>query len=93
MVVFLRVLAGSLATVAAAVVIVPILVLVDLTSGGTGLGLCPAGLMACSNGYFTGPELFGLLTSALFVVGGALAVTLRILRSVERRGDRLSAPR
>jgi len=44
------------------VAFVPVLALGDLTDGGTGLGLCPAGLRWCDNSYFIGPEILAVLT-------------------------------
>jgi len=83
--VLLRIVLGVLGVVAGIIAVVPALVLVDLTAGGNGLGLCPAGLRSCSSGYFTGPELFAMLALALFVVGAAMAGTVRLLRWVDRR--------
>lgn len=77
-----RVILGALILAAAAVAVVPLLVLVDLTTGGTGWGLCPAGLEACSNSYFAGPELFVLLIVVLFVLLGGIAICIKRLRKL-----------
>ncbi|HHC08567.1 MAG TPA: hypothetical protein ENK55_07600 [Actinobacteria bacterium] len=88
----LRVLLAVLVGVAAFLAAVPALVLVDLTAGGTGLGLCPGGLAACEVGYFVGPELLAWLVVALFVVGAGIVATLRAMGSLERR-RRVNGPR
>lgn len=79
----LRVTLGILILAAAAVAVVPLLVLVDLTTGGSGWGLCPAGLEACTNSYFTGPELFVLLIVALFALLGGIAICMKRLRILQ----------
>ncbi len=84
----LRVLLGLLFAAVGAVAAVPLLVLVDLSSGGTGLGLCPGGLGSCRASYFTAPELFAILTLGLFVLLAAIAGCLRGTRRLQaRRGS------
>lgn len=60
---------------------IPILVLIDLLSGGSGWGLCPAGLGACDNPYTTAPELAALLTLALLAPVVGLRLLMRVARS------------
>ena len=62
----------------------PLLVLRDLSSGGSGLGLCEGGVGACENSYFSGFEIVAGLTVALFVLLAGLAVLLRGLRAVQK---------
>ena len=58
------------------VALIPLLVLLDLRSGGTGWGLCAEGFGQCSTSYFSGFELVaGLLAVMLGLV--LLAVTFR----------------
>ena len=75
----LAVLVTSL--VAIAIAAVPLLVLVDLLGGGTGYGLCPAGIEACNKPYSAGPELAILLAVSLF----GLVLGIRLLMRLARR--------
>lgn len=74
---------GILILTGAAIVIaaIPILVLIDLLDGGTGWGLCPAGLEACDNPYTTVAEVAVLLT--LGFLGSVLGI--RLLAKLARR--------
>lgn len=85
MIVVLRIILGLLLVVAAGVVVVPLLLVFDLVSGGTAFGLCPNGLGSCQPGYFTGIELLGVLLAALFVTGAGIALCLRGIRYLEAR--------
>jgi hypothetical protein len=81
-VIALRILIGALVAAAIGVAMVPLWVLLDIRRGGTGWGLCPTGIGACRNSYFSGFELLAYLAVALFCV--------RVLRLVERhRGIRV----
>lgn len=97
MLILLRILLGVMVAVAAATALIPLIVLADLASGGSGWGLCPDGLATCSASYFAGPELFLLLVVVLFAALGASALSVRGIRALEarRRGtvDRVSEPR
>lgn len=75
-----RVLLGGLLAMLVVVVAVPGIVLVDLVAGGTGLGLCPAGLGTCRTSVFTMMELLGLLTIAVTLIGAGIVGCLRVLR-------------
>lgn len=78
---FIRLAAFLLGVTAVAIATVPILVLIDLLGGGTGYGLCPAGLEACDKPYSTAAEFAVLLTVAL-----ALSVLgIRLLMKLARR--------
>ena len=61
------------------------LVLRDLSSGGTGWGLCDGGVGACENSYFSAFELVAGLILALFALLGVLAILLRALRILQKR--------
>ena len=80
MVILLRIILGILIAVAAAVVVVPVLIVFDLVSGGTAFGLCPSGLRTCEPGYFTSVELLGVLLLVLFVAIGGIALCARGIR-------------
>ena len=63
------------------IAMVPILVLIDLLDGGTGWGLCPAGIEACANPYTTAAEFAVILT--LGFLGSVMGI--RILMRLARR--------
>lgn len=81
----LRVFQAILIVIGIAIAAVPLLVLLDLVNGGTGLGLCVGGLGGCSGSYFTGLELLAILTFALFLVVSGIAVCDRLLRRLASR--------
>jgi len=90
MAVFLIRLAAVLLTAAAVVIAVtPILVLIDLVSGGAGYGLCPDGIETCDKPYSTGAELAVLLTIGL----GLSVFGIRVLTRLARRMEEGSPPR
>lgn len=76
-----RFVLGMLIAMTVVVVALPAVVLADLVSGGTGLGLCPDGLGRCTTSVFTSMELVIILGVTLAVLGSGIAVCLRILRS------------
>lgn len=79
---FARILLYGTAVLLAAV---PLLVLIDLASGGTGYGLCPTGLGSCRNPYSAAPELSAILTLALIVVLAGVRVTTRAERRLDTK--------
>ncbi|RPI20479.1 MAG: hypothetical protein EHM57_07980 [Actinobacteria bacterium] len=81
----IRIALAVLLVAAAAVAVVPALVLFDLVNGGTGWGLCANGLAGCDPGYFAGPELFAVLAVALFILLGLAAMLLKVLQHLEGR--------
>ena len=85
MVVALRVIVGILLAVVAGVLVVPLLIVFDLVSGGTAFGLCPSGLRACQPGYFTGIELLAGLLLVLFVAIAGIGLCGRAIRHFEER--------
>jgi hypothetical protein len=76
----IRVSIFLLSITAVAVAVVPIVVMIDLVSGGTGYGLCPGGLDACERPFTTGPEMLILLTLALFLIVVAIRLLVRLAR-------------
>lgn len=72
---------------AVALAAVPLLVLFDLASGGTGWGLCPGGITECRNPYTAAPELAVTLTVALFVVVGGLRLMVRLSQRMKQRAE------
>lgn len=81
----LRVVIGALIAAAIGVALIPLLVLLDIRSGGTGWGLCPSGIGICRNSYFSGFELVAFIAVALFAILALIALCVRLLRIVERR--------
>ena len=80
---FVRLGVFVLVVAAAAIGVVPILVLIDLLDGGTGWGLCPGGLEFCDRPYSTGAELIVILTFALFVVVFGIRMLVRLARRLQ----------
>ncbi|MEN8041249.1 MAG: hypothetical protein ABFR95_07060 [Actinomycetota bacterium] len=77
--VLVRILLGALVVLFVVIVALPAIVLFDLVVGGTGLGLCPAGLGTCGTSGFALMELLGVLTLSGVVAGAGIVGCLRIL--------------
>lgn len=69
-----------LSLTAIGIALIPILVLIDLLDGGTGWGLCPDGLQACSNPYTTGAEFALFLIFGLFITVIGIRLLMRLAR-------------
>jgi hypothetical protein len=69
-----------LSAIAIGIALIPILVLIDLLDGGTGWGLCPNGIEACSNPYTTAPEIGILLTLGLFLSVFGIRILMKLAR-------------
>lgn len=80
----LIVLMGLFMLAVAAVGVIPLLIVLDLSTGGTGWGLCPEGMEVCESSYLAGPELIALLAAALFVGVALIAACARGLRALRR---------
>lgn len=78
---FIRLVILILSATAVGIAAIPVLVMIDLLRGGTGLGLCPNGLEACEKPYSTGAEFAVILTIALLLV----VVSIRLLMKLARR--------
>lgn len=81
----LRIAIGILVLVALGIALIPLFVLLDLGDGGSGWGLCEAGVATCRNSYFAGFEFIAALVAVLFLVLGLIAALARLLRWIERR--------
>jgi hypothetical protein len=79
----IRVVLGMLIAVAVVVAAIPAVVLVDLVSGGTGLGLCEEGLGRCTTSGFALAELAIVLGVVAVVIGGGIAACVRLLRRAD----------
>lgn len=86
-VVIIRIAVLMLALVALGIAVVPMLVMVDLVSGGTGYGLCPIGIENCDRPFTTGAEVVIILTVALFLVVVAIRILIRLARRLQIATD------
>jgi hypothetical protein len=86
----LRIIIGVLIVAAVGVAVVPLVVLLDLHEGGTGWGLCDAGVEGCTNSYFAGFEMLAGVAIALAVILALIALCIRLMRWLERRQMRSS---
>jgi hypothetical protein len=84
----LRILIGVLIAAAVGVALIPLAVLLDLHEGGTGWGLCDAGVEGCTNSYFAGFEMLVGVAIALAAILALIAVCVRLMRWMERRKAR-----
>lgn len=82
-VIFIRIAVFLLSATAIGIAVIPILVLIDLLGGGTGWGLCPAGIDACDNPYTTGAEFLLLLTLGLFIAVIGIRLLMRLARRLQ----------
>ena len=80
---FVRLCVFLLVVVAVGLGIIPILVIIDLLGGGTGWGLCPAGLELCDRPYSTGGELILLLGLGLFLTVLGIRLLMRLARRLQ----------
>ncbi len=82
--IWLRLIVAVLLLGAFAIAVIPLLVLLDLASGGSGYGLCPGGVTACDFGYLRPMELTAYLALALFAFVGAIRLAVKVYARVER---------
>jgi len=90
---WLRAIRLGLILAALAVAAVPLIVLLDLSAGGTGWGLCPRGLAGCDTPYTAGPELAAGLAMAMFALIAGVRIVSRLIRRVEREQQLAEARR
>jgi hypothetical protein len=80
---FVRLGVFLLVVLAVALGIVPILILIDLLDGGTGWGLCPAGIEFCERPYTTGAELIIILSVGMFLTVLGIRLLMRLARRLQ----------
>jgi hypothetical protein len=80
---FVRFALGVLIAIGVLVLAFPTIVLIDLVSGGTGLGMCPNGLGTCTTSVFTISELVVVFGLVGFIVAGGIAWCVRTLRRAD----------
>ncbi len=83
----IRILVIAIVIAMGAIVLLPLVVLLDLASGGDGLGLCTGGLGSCRTSYFDGPELVGVLGVVLLLLGVALRAAHAAETAAEQRRE------
>lgn len=83
----IRIAIGVIIAAIVAVALIPLIVLLDLASGGDGLGLCVGGIGTCRTSYFDGPELLGVLSVLIFLLLLALRAALHVRALIEERRD------
>lgn len=87
----IRVLVLILSVLGVAIATIPLLILVDLSAGGSGLGVCPDGIENCPRPFTAGAELAIILVVALAIVVAAIRVLMRAARVQERRREPIAA--
>lgn len=80
---FIRLGTFVLSALAIGIAVVPILVLIDLLDGGSGWGLCPAGLQACANPYTTAAEFAVILTLGFLASVMGIRLLMRLARRLQ----------
>ena len=90
MMTLVRIVLGILLALLVLVVAVPGAILVDLVSGGTGMGMCADGLGVCTTGVFAGTELLIIMSVVIAVLAALIAGSVRLLRWLGRRRQSVS---
>jgi hypothetical protein len=80
-------LIGALVAAIVGVALIPLYVLLDLRSGGSGWGLCADGFGRCRTSYFTGFELVAVLLLVLMALVLAIGGLVSLLRYLRRRSS------
>jgi hypothetical protein len=83
--ILVRIVLGVLLALLVVVIAVPGAILVDLVSGGTGLGLCTEGLGTCTTGVFAGAEFLVIMAGVIVVLVALIAGSVRLLRWLDNR--------
>lgn len=84
----IRIVMGALVVVLVVVVAVPAIALIDLITGGTGLGLCDARLGTCETSLFALLELALIFAALVAGLGFAIAGCIRALSRPQRQPTR-----
>jgi len=87
---WLRAVVAALLLTILFVAAIPLFLLLDLTAGGSGRGLCPSGLSGCETTYTAGPELAVILVVTIFALVAAVRFTMRAIRRLESGDHRLT---
>lgn len=87
-----RALVGVAVILILSIAAVPMLILLDLSGGGTGWGVCENGLDSCRVGGFRGGRLAVLLMLALFAIMALLRFVVWLASRSAKRKQRGSVP-
>lgn len=88
----IRVLVIALSVLGVGVALLPLLILIDLSAGGTGYGVCPDGIENCPRPFSAGAELVIILVLALALIVLAIRLLMNLARAHERsRKDPIAA--
>ncbi len=80
---WLRLMVAVLVLAAIAIAAIPLAVIIDLSSGGTGYGLCPDGLSNCALGYGRAIEVSMYLALGLFVCVALVRIAAKLHERVQ----------
>lgn len=75
---WLQLIVAILVLGALAIAALPLFMMIDLASGGTGFGICSGGITGCEVGYLRGLELSVILFAGLFAIVAAFRTALRL---------------
>ena len=87
----IRVLVIALSVLGVGIAALPLLVLIDLSSGGTGYGVCPDGIESCPRPFSAGAELVIMLVAVLAVVVLAIRLLMKLARAHQRSQEPIAA--
>lgn len=85
LVLLLRILRVLLIFAALGLAAAPVLMLINLTGGGTGYGLCEQGWTACEGSFSAGLLRMSALCAGLFLLAGGVRLLSTLIRRIERR--------
>ena len=83
--ILIRFLIGVIVAAIVGIALIPLFVLLDLRSGGTGWGLCDDGFGRCRTSYFSGFELLAGILLVLLGLVLAIGLLMRLLRYLRER--------
>ena len=81
----IRLLIGVVIAAIIGVALIPLLVLLDLRSGGTGWGICAEGFGRCRISYFAGLELLVAVLGLMLLLVLLIGALVRLLRYLRKR--------
>lgn len=85
LVLLLRILRVLLIFAALGLAAAPVLMLINLTGGGTGYGLCEQGWTSCDGSFSAGLVRMTALCAGLFLLAGGVRMLSSLIRRIERR--------
>lgn len=85
LIVLMRILRVLLIFAALALGVAPVLMLINLTGGGTGYGLCEQGWTSCEGSFSAGLARMTVLCAGLFLLAAGVRLISTLIRRLERR--------